>query len=66
MKAKIVYEGELNSRLDTLLISAMETHGWHFWAAGYDLEANERDMAFDREPAPWLDESGHSDGTGTG
>jgi len=68
MRAKIVYEAdEINRQLDDELTKVMKDHSWVFWAAGYDLTTNERDLAFDRNPAPWLDEDGHSilDGTGS-
>lgn len=67
MKAKIVYEAdEIDTGLDEELIEVMKDHGWIWWASGYDLTTNERDLAFDRNPVPWLDEDGRSilDGSG--
>jgi len=50
MEAKIVYEAdEIDPQLDEELIGVMKEHGWVWWATGYDLTTNERDLIFDRE-----------------
>lgn len=44
----VIYStGEIDSALDKRIIETLEVAGFRWWAAGYILETDERDLAFD-------------------
>ena len=45
---KIIYKG-LDKKLDSLLEKALEKCGYSLWATGFDVETEERDLAFELE-----------------
>ena len=45
---KVFYSGELNKKLDKEINVLLKSHGYKFWASGYDLVGNVRDLAFDK------------------
>jgi len=46
---KIQYSGEINMDLDAILKCSMEVIGARWYAQGYDLTDNMRDLCFDIE-----------------
>ncbi len=44
---KVVYRGELNEQLDKDITEALQSAGFEWYAQGYNLLTNERDIAFD-------------------
>ena len=48
---KVVYDGASNGMLDSALKRLLISWGYRFWASGYDLDKDERDLAFQR-PKP--------------
>ena len=45
---KIVYPGELDTHFDKLIIKFMKKSGYKWYAQGYDLTTNMRDIVFDK------------------
>ena len=43
----IIYYSEPNEQLDTKIREALEKGGFEWWAQGYDIKENKRDIAFD-------------------
>lgn len=48
---KVIYStGEIDRALDDRIIEALGGAGFRWWASGYNLETDERDLAFDLPP----------------
>lgn len=48
-KVEVVYEGPQSDALDKRITEAMEAIGAKWYAQGYDLQNDKRDIAFDIE-----------------
>jgi len=46
---RVIYDGGLDEKLDKLIRKTMEDIGAEWYAQGYDLTFNERDICFDFE-----------------
>jgi len=46
---RVIYDGGLDEKLDKLIRKTMEGIGAKWYAQGYDLTSNERDICFDLE-----------------
>lgn len=49
VKIKVTYDGELDTEIDNKMHKIMEVIGAKWWAQGYDLVDNVRDIAYDLE-----------------
>ena len=38
----------VDNRIDNVIIKVMREIGWSCWASGYDYQAKERDLAFEK------------------
>lgn len=48
-KFKCTYKGGQNTALDDDVISALATLGFEFYASGYNVKTNTRDLCFERK-----------------
>ena len=45
----VIYYGDINQKLEDKIREALEKSGFKWWAQGFNIQENKRDMAFDIE-----------------